>query len=90
MDDQSRNLPKKAIQNWRDQFIGILSGNTASFPKHLWCQVIHQVEQQLLSILQSKKNPKMSAYAHVYGPHTYNATPFVLVGMEKNVYDKPK
>ena len=83
-------LSKKAIQTWKDHFIGVLSGTTASIPEHLWCQIIPQAERQLLLLRQSKTNPKISAYAHVYGPHDYNATPFVPVGMETLIHDKPK
>ena len=35
-------------------------------------------------------NPKISAYAHVFGPHDYNAAPFVPIGMETLVHEKPK
>ena len=35
-------------------------------------------------------NPKISTYAHVYGPHKYNAANFVTIGMETLVHDKPK
>ena len=33
-------------------------------------------------------NPKVSAYAQIYGPHDYNAAPFVSIGMETLVHDK--
>ena len=89
-DDHRRNLAEKAIQTWKDHFIGVLSGTAASFPEHLWCQIIPQAERQLLLIRQSKTNPNISAYAHVYCPHDYNAAPFVPVGMETLVHDKPK
>ena len=67
-----------------------MSGTAESLPAHLWCQAIPQVEQQLLLLQQSNVNPKISAYAHVYGPHDYNAEPFVPIGMEKLVHDNPK
>ena len=35
-------------------------------------------------------NPKISAYAHVFEPHDYNAAPFVPIGIETLVQDKPK
>ena len=35
-------------------------------------------------------NPKISAYSHFYGPHDYNAAPFVHVWMETPMHDKPK
>ena len=34
-------------------------------------------------------NPKISAYAHLYGTYDYNAAPFVPVGMETLVHDNP-
>ena len=34
--------------------------------------------------------PKISVYAHVYGSHDYNASPFVPIGMETLVHEKPK
>ena len=67
-DDHRRNLAEKAIQTWKDHFISALSGTAASFPEHLWCQIIPQAEHQLLLLRQSKTNPKISAYAHMYGP----------------------
>ena len=33
---------------------------------------------------------KISKYAYVYGPHDYNAAPFVPIGMETLVHDNPK
>ena len=35
-------------------------------------------------------NPKIYAYAYVYGPHNYNAVTFVPIGIETLVHDKPK
>eukprot|EP00804_Cyclotella_cryptica_P021423 CCRYP_019560-RA/>CCRYP_019560-RA protein AED:0.43 eAED:0.40 QI:0/0/0/1/0/0.5/2/0/241 len=47
------------------------------------------MERQLNLLRQSNANPKISAYAHLYGPHDYNAAPFVPLGMEALVHDKP-
>jgi hypothetical protein len=47
------------------------------------------MERQLNLLRQSNGNPKISAYAHLYGPHDYNAAPFVPLGMEALVHDKP-
>ena len=49
-DDHRRNLAKKAIQTWKDHFIDILSGTAASFPEHLWCQIIPQAKRQVLHL----------------------------------------
>ena len=89
-DNHRHNLAEKSIQKWKDHFIGVMSGTTEIFPAHLWCQSIPQVEQQLLLLRQSNVNPNISAYAHVYGPHNYNASPFGPTGMDTIVHDKPK
>ena len=88
-DDHRRNIAEKAIQTWKDHFIGALSGTAATFPRHLLCQAIPQAERQLLLLRQSSVFPKISAYAHVYGAHDYNAAPFVPIDMESLVHDKP-
>ncbi len=59
-------------------------------PLHLWCQLLPQVECQLLLLRQLRVNPGMLAYAHVYqGQHDYNRHPFVPIGMEARVHKKP-
>ena len=89
-DDHRSNLSEKAIQTWKEHFIGVISGTAKSFSDHLWCQAIPQVQRQLLLLRQSNVSPKISAYAHVYVPHNYNTAPFVPIGMETLVHNKPK
>ena len=89
-EEHRRNIAEKAIQTFKDHFIGVLSGCAKSMPMHLWCQLLPQVERQLLLLRQSAVNPGMSAYAHVYqGQHDYNKHPFVPIGMEALVHEKP-
>ena len=35
-------------------------------------------------------NTHISSYAHVYGQHDYSVKPFVTIGMESLVHDKPQ
>ena len=88
-DEHWRNIAEKAMQTWKDHFVSVLSGTANNFPLHLWCQLIPQMERQLNLLQQLNANPKVSAYAHIYGPHNYNMTPFVPIGMEALVHDKP-
>ena len=67
----------------------MICGNTATFPRHLWCEAIPQAERQLMLLRQTNINPKISTYAHVYGQHDYSTHPFVPIGMETLVHDKP-
>ena len=86
-DNHRRNLAEKAIQTWKDHFVAVLSGTAESFPMHLWDRVLPQAELQLTMLRQTNTNPKVST--QLYGPHNYNARPFVPIGMEAMVQDKP-
>ena len=89
-EEHQRNMAKKSIQTFKDHFVGVLSGCAKTMPMHLWCQLLPQVERQLLLLRQSQVNPGMSAYAHVYqGQHNYSKHPFVPIGMESLVHVKP-
>ena len=88
-DDHRRNIAEKAIQTWKDHFVSVFSGTANSFPLHLWCQIIPQAERQLLLLRQSNAKPHISAYAYLYGPHDYSAMPFVPIGMETLIHEKP-
>ena len=88
-DDHRQNIAEKTIQTWKDHFILVCSGVSAHFPMHLWCRLIPQAEKQLLLLRQTNINPKISAFAYLYGPHDYNAQPFVPIGMEVMIQDKP-
>ena len=87
--DHSRNISEREIQTWKSHFIGVLAGTAENLPLHLWFQIIPQAERQLLLLSQTNLNSNISAYAYVYGQHNYNATPFVPIGMEVLVHDKP-
>eukprot|EP00804_Cyclotella_cryptica_P014957 CCRYP_000577-RA/>CCRYP_000577-RA protein AED:0.06 eAED:0.06 QI:0/-1/0/1/-1/1/1/0/219 len=88
-DDHQRNIAEKAIQTWKDHFIAVISGTDAKFPLHLWCQLLPQMERQLCLLRQSNTYPHISSHTHLYGHHDYNAHPFVPLGMEALVHDKP-
>ena len=46
--DHRRNISEKAIQIWKDHFVGVKSGTVETFPRHLCCQAIPQAERQLV------------------------------------------
>jgi hypothetical protein len=49
-DNHHCNMAEKAIQTFKDHFVGILSDCAPTFPLHLWCQLLPQVERQLLPL----------------------------------------
>jgi hypothetical protein len=87
--DHRCNMAEKAIQTFKDHFIGVLSGCAATVPIHLWFQLLPQIKRQLLLLRQSRLHPNLSAYVHAYEQHDYNKHPFVPIGMEAMVHDKP-
>ncbi len=82
-------MAEKAIQTFKDHFVGVLNGCAPTFPLHLWCQLLPQVERQLLLLQQSWLHPNLLAYPHVYGHHDYNRHLFIPIGIEALVHDKP-
>ena len=88
-DYHRRNIKERAIQTWKNLFFRVLSGTTDIFPLHLWYQAIPQDGCQLVLLSMSNVNPKISSYAHVYGQHDFNSEPFVPIGMESLVHEKP-
>jgi len=53
-EEHRRNMAEKAIQTFKDHFVGVLSGCAPSMPIHLWGQLLPQVERQLLLLRQSR------------------------------------
>ncbi len=47
-DNHQCSMAEKAIQTFKDHFVGILRGCAPTFPLRLWCQLFPQVEWQLL------------------------------------------
>ena len=88
-DDHMRNIAGETIQTWKDHFISVCSGVSAHLTMYLWCRLIPQAEKQLLLLRQTNINPKISAFAYLYGLRDYNAQPFVPIVMEAMIHDKP-
>ena len=76
-DEHRRNISEKEIQTWKNRFIRVLCGTVASFPMHLWCQLIPRAERQLLLLRKAYSNPNLSLYANLHSPHEYRVKPFV-------------
>ena len=60
-----QKVAERVIQKWESHFIGVIAGTAATFPLHLWCQIIPQAERQLLLLSKTNLSPNISAYAYV-------------------------
>ena len=87
--DHRRNLAERAIQTAKNHFVGVIAGVHENFPMHLWCRLLAQAELQLNMQRQSNVTPKVSAYAHVHGPHNFMKKPFAPLGCPILTHDKP-
>ncbi len=59
--EHRRNIAERAIQTWKNHFVGVLTGLHGSFPMHLWCRIIPQAEMQLNLLRNSTIAPNVSA-----------------------------
>jgi len=87
--DHHRNMAEKAIQTFIAHFISILCGADKDFPLHLWDRLLPQAEHTLNMLRRSKVTPTVSAFAHLWGQHDYNANPFTLLGCKVEAHITP-
>ena len=87
--DHRRNVAEKAIQTFKDHFVSVLCGTDDDFPLQLWCQILRQAEHQLNLLRKSTLKPHMSAFAHMYGEHNYNAHPWAVLGCKVELHVMP-
>jgi hypothetical protein len=74
------NQAERAIQTFKAHFIAILAGVDDKFPLSLWCHLLKPTELTSNLLRQLKVAPKISAFAHVHGPHNYMKKPFAPLG----------
>jgi hypothetical protein len=87
--DHRRNRAKKAIQNFKDHFVAILSGGDKEFPLNLWDLLLPQAENTLNMLRPSWMTPTFSAYTYLWGQHDYNSNPFVPLGCKVKAHLVP-
>jgi hypothetical protein len=84
-----RSKVKRAIQTFKNHFIAGLCSVYPTFPLHLRDKLLQQCEITLNLLRPSRINPKLSAYAPVYGVFDYNRTPLAPPGIKILAYIRP-
>ncbi len=84
------NQAERAIQTFKAHFISILAGVDDKFPLSLWCHLLEPMELTLNLLRQLKVAPKISAFAHVHGPHDYMKKPLAPLGCTIQAHVKPE
>ena len=70
-----RNLAERAIQTFKNHFVAGLASVDPDFPLGEWDRLLKQAEITINMLRGARVNPKLSAYAYLFGQLNYNATP---------------
>lgn len=61
------NATERAIHTWKNYFKADLATVDPEFPLHEWDRLVEQAELTLNLLHSSLSNPKLSAYAYMFG-----------------------
>ena len=75
-----RNAAEKGIQTVKCHMKAIIAGCDPSFPLHLWCRMLPQIEMTCNLLRPANANPNISAYQYLYGNHDYERNPLHPLG----------
>ena len=81
---------ERAIQTFKDHFVATLYGADKDYPTNQWDRLLPQAQLTCNLMQQSKINPKLSAYAQVWGQYDYNAHPLAPPGCKCIIHDSPR
>ena len=83
------NLAERAIQTFKNHFIAILSSVDPAFPLSLWDYLLQQTNITLNLLRTARSNPKLSAYAYLFGNFNFQATP-LAPALESSPSNNPR
>ena len=58
-------------------------------PLHLWCRLLQQATTTLNLLCKSRRNPTLSAHAHLHGAFYSNRTPMAPLGTRVILHETP-
>lgn len=87
--NHQENLAERAIQIFKSQLKTALATADSNFPLSQWDLSLDQVNITLNLLHSARSNPKLSAYACLFGNFDFQATPIAPPGTRVVAY-KPK
>ncbi len=78
-----------AHYTFKAHFITILAGVDDKLALSLWCHLLRPTQLTLNLLCHPCVTPKISAFAHVHGPHDYMWRPFSSLGCAVPMHVKP-
>ena len=85
-----RNAAERAIQTFKNHFIAGLATADPKYPMREWDRLIPQAVLTLNIMRECRINPKISAYAYLFGQFDFNATPLAPPGTRVIAHEKPQ
>jgi hypothetical protein len=82
------NAAERAIQTCKAHFITGLSSLPPKFPLNLWDKLIQQSVMTINMLRASRLNPKLSAYAIMFGEFNFDHTPLAPPGTPVIIHEK--
>jgi len=84
-----RNAAERAIRTFKNHFLAGLATCHPDFPIREWDRLLPQAELTLNLLRNSRINPKLSAWAFLFGNHNFNKVPLVPPGTKVILHSKP-
>jgi len=81
---------ERAIKTFKEHFKSGLASVDPNFPLSEWDRLIPQANITLNLLRNSRVNPKLSAYAYLYGDFNFRATPLAPPGTKVLAYISPE
>jgi hypothetical protein len=69
------NAAERAIQTFKNRFIGALGTTDVDFPIQLWDKLSPQVQDSINLLRRSRIKPNVSTYKALEGPYDWNSYP---------------
>jgi hypothetical protein len=81
------NTAERAIQTFKNRFIGALGTTDSDFPIQLWDKLAPQVQDCINLLHQSRISPTKLAYETLEGPYDHNRYPLAPLGTRAIIYE---
>ena len=81
------NAAERAIQTFKNRFIGALGTTDSKFPIQLWDKLAPQVQDCINLLRHSRISPNKSAYETLEGPYDWNRYPLAPLGTRAIIYE---
>ena len=85
-----RNAAERAIRTFKNHFLSVLATADPNFPVSEWDRLLPQAELTLNLLCPCCLNPRLSAYAFLFGLFDFNRTPLAPAGTRVLVHEKSR